>query len=114
MSDPATAAVARLLNNHAALPLTDGVACLGCDEVFAGPIGHDRHQAELITTEFLVVPRSEVVGTKYAWVNPWGKQKPMPRPTREAAVSVAETFLGKAVQRHVLAWVPIENGDTDV
>jgi hypothetical protein len=88
---------------------------------------NDRRQAHEILAQFLVVPRSDVIGTEYGWryADP-GREPRSYVADRETAIEAAVDARmlqrdrglpvnAEALERPVLAWVPIEiKGDTDV
>jgi hypothetical protein len=58
----------RLLSDHQPRPFPHGgFGCTGCTGRFVTRGDHARHVADLIAAEFLVVARSDIVGTEYGW-----------------------------------------------
>lgn len=105
----------QLLDQHRDLnTLCDRLCSCGIQH----PIGHVYHLTELISAEFLVVPRSDIVGTEYAYRH--APDMPVFRGTgsadaatqRAAKVREAQQRRGwvpraEALERPVLVWKPI-------
>ncbi|MFJ4653786.1 hypothetical protein ACIP5Y_21175 [Nocardia sp. NPDC088792] len=79
--------------------------CL-CGAYVEGQHGYTAHLAGVIEAEFLVVPRSDVIGTEYGW-RLSGDEGPQRNSERMWALADAEINAGEAVQRPALAWLPI-------
>jgi hypothetical protein len=105
MSD--TRDVRALLAEHG--PTEDVYLYCMCGVNCGGEAGYALHLADLINAEFLVVPRSDIVGTEYGWRHP---NEPFAEPCYHDALTEPDARRlagrkGEALQRPILPWSPI-------
>lgn len=106
MSDPREALM-RLLSQHPPEVANGWFGCAGCHMSFGDAAAYAEHlAADVIEPEFLVVPRSDIVGIDY-YVEASSIRPPGVWTDRATAVSQAADRGVEVRERPRLAWTPI-------